>query len=391
MLVRTARVNGLLGTDLTGADVERLLTPIGFEVAVGSPGRAGAGDQAGGDAVELDVTVPSCRPDTSTEVDVIEEVARHHGYSNIPRSMPPSVRAGALSPRQLDRRLVRQVMVGLGLDEAMPLPFLAPDDLVRAGLDEGGIGLTNPLAAEESVLRTSLRPGLLRSVAYNESHRTQGVGLFEIGKVFGRPEVGQQLPDEREVLAAALAGCDARAAVESWHTLAGALGVQGVDLRQGTLAGMHPVRAAELVVDGAVLGVVGEIDPGVLEGLGIVERVAWLEVDLDQLLALPHGTAAYAPVSRYPSSDIDLAFVVPDAVPAAQVRDTIREAAGELLADLALFDVFRSDSLGAAARSLAFTLRLQADDRTLTDDEVGQVRTRVIDAVSTIEGTSLRA
>ena len=140
--------------------------------------------------------MPTFRPDTTTEIDVIEEIARHYGYSRIPQTMPPSVRAGSLSQHQRDRRTVRQAMVGLGLDEAMPLAFLAPDDLRAVGLDEAGITLTNPLAAEESVLRTSLRPGLLKSVAYNASHRNHGVGLFEIGKVFGRPPAGQQLPDD---------------------------------------------------------------------------------------------------------------------------------------------------------------------------------------------------
>ena len=378
--VRTARVNEILGTSLEGTEIERLLTPIGFDVAATGPVYGS----------EYDVTVPSFRPDTSIEIDVIEEVARHFGYSNIPKTIPSSVQAGALTPHQLDRRLVRQVMVGLGFDEAMPLAFLAPDDLAAAGLDHVGITLSNPLTAEESVLRTSLRPGLIKSIAYNESHRITGAGLFEIGKIFRHPLPDEPLPDEREVLGVVVAGADARVAVGVWQVLADALGVHGARLEQVPVEGLHPVRSAEILVGDELVGAVGEIDPTVLERFGITERVASLEVDLGRLLALPHGTQAYAPVSRYPSSDIDLAFVTDEAVPAAAVRSTIAGAAGDLLSSLRLFDVFRSESLPPGTRSLGFTLRLQALDRTLTDDDVAEVRTRVIDAVQSAHAATLR-
>ncbi len=156
--VRTARVNAILGTNLTASRIASLLTPIGFGVARSD------------DEVQQ-VAVPSFRPDTTTEIDVIEEVARHFGYANIPPTVPPSLRAGRLTPHQRDRRRVRDILVGLGYDEAMPLAFLAPDDLDRAGVAQPAIRLTNPLAAEESVLRPSLRPGLLKSIRYNQSHR----------------------------------------------------------------------------------------------------------------------------------------------------------------------------------------------------------------------------
>ncbi|MGZ4710457.1 MAG: phenylalanine--tRNA ligase subunit beta-related protein, partial [Acidimicrobiales bacterium] len=135
---------------------------------------------------------------------------------------------------------------------------------------------------------------------------------------------------------------------------------------------------------------VGEIDPGVLEDYGIGERVAWLEVELEPLHERSHPDRPYRRVSRYPSSDIDLAFVAPDTVPAGAIRDTIASSAGELLAGVRLFDVFRSDALAPGTRSLAFTLRLQATDRTLTDDDVAAVRTRVIDAVESTHGATLR-
>ena len=373
--VRTARVNAMLGTELSAARIRGLLTPIGFGVE-------------GTDDVQH-VTVPSFRPDTTTEIDVIEEVARHFGYANITPTVPPSLRAGRLTTRQLDRRRVRDILVGLGYDEAMPLAFLAPDDLDRAGVAQPSIRLTNPLAAEESVLRPSLRPGLLKSIRYNQSHRQRDVALFEIGKAFGLP-TGPGLPDEREVLAVVRSDADATAAVEAWTVLRDSLAIRGVSLVQGPVDGLHPGRSARLVADQVVVGALGEIDPAVLDALGIVGRVAWLEVDLDTLLDLPHGVEAYAPVSRYPSSDIDLAFVVDEDVAAGAIRDTIVEAGAPLVRDVRLFDVFRSDALGPNRRSLAFALRLQADDRTLTDDEVAEVRAAVITAVAGAHHGELR-
>ncbi len=281
-------------------------------------------------------------------------------------------------------------MVGLGLDEAMPMAFLAPDDLDAAGVGQPAITLTNPLAAEESVLRPSLRPGLLKSVRYNQSHRIPDAGLFEIGKIFRPPRPGDDLPDEREVLAVVRSDRDALAAVDVWSVLVDALRVDGLTLDQSPVPGLHPGRSARILAGDAEIGALGEIDPSVLDAVGVTGRTAWLEVDLDALLALPHGTQVYVPPSRYPSSDIDLAFEVPDDVPAAAVRATIAEAAGPLLASSRLFDVFRSEALAAGTRSLAFSLRLQADDHTLTDDEVGQLRARVIEAVETAHAATLR-
>ena len=153
---------------------------------------------------------------------------------------------------------------------------------------------------------------------------------------------------------------------------------------------MHPTRTARIDVDGVPVGYVGEVDPGVLDAFGVGERVGWLEVDLEVLLGLPHGGRPYRPVSRYPSSDIDLAFEVDEATPAADVEAHLREAAGDLLADLTLFDVFRGAPVVDGRRSLAFTLRFQSDDRTLTDGEVAEVRQRCIDAVQGTLPATLR-
>jgi phenylalanyl-tRNA synthetase beta chain len=381
--VRTARVNRHLGTDLTDDDIAALLRPIGFTVDGAGAGLA-------------DVVVPSFRPDTRTETDIIEEVARHHGYSRIPRTVPPAVRTGRLSDRQAERRFVRQVLVGLGFDEALPLPFLAPSDVERAGLPDAVVTVTNPLDADESVLRPSLRPGLLKAVAYNASHRLPGVRLFEIGKVFGRPRPGEQLPDEREVVAAVVAGADAGAAVESWQVLAGSLGIERPELLQDPAAavpGLHPTRSARILAGGQPIGTLGEVDEGVLRAFGIAERVAVVELDLDALAAVPHGPGVYRPISRFPSSDVDLAFEVDESVPAAAIEATVVEAGAPLLAGVRLFDVYRGGGEGsgpAVGRSLAYRLRFQAPDRTLTDADVAAARRRVIDAVTAAHPATLR-
>ncbi|MCU1351241.1 MAG: pheT, partial [Acidimicrobiales bacterium] len=178
--VRTARVNALLGTDLSRDRITELLDPIGFaSMPVGD---------------DLDVTVPSWRYDSDAEIDVVEEVARHHGYRNIANRELTEPRVGRLTDRQKERRSVRRLLTGLGLAECLPLPFLAPGQLARCGLDPQGIELVNPLVAEESVLRTSLLPGLVAAAAHNATRRQTGVGLWEIGRVFLPPPAGQVLP-----------------------------------------------------------------------------------------------------------------------------------------------------------------------------------------------------
>jgi phenylalanyl-tRNA synthetase beta chain len=377
--VRPERVNAVLGSELTVEAMTGHLEGIGFQL----DGVSAA------DGV-LAVTAPSFRPDVSIEIDVIEEIARHHGYDHIERTVPGGVRFGALNAHQAARRQVRAELVGLGLSEAMPLPFLGDDDLDRAGLDAAGIGLSNPLDADASVLRTSLRPGLLKAIALNERHRQPGVRLFEVGRVFPPPPDGQQLPDEREQVAVILADEEAPAAVELVHGIVDLMHRPPVELRAATPDGLHPGRAAEIFVAGERIGLVGEVDPAVLEAYDVDERAAWLELDLMALVAIPAEDHLYRTVSRHPSSDIDLAFVVAEDVPAGDVEATIAEAAGSLLCDVALFDVYRGDNLGEGRRSLAFRLRFQAPDHTLTDEEVGERRQAVIAAVASEHGGELR-
>ena len=373
ILVRPERVSALLGTEFLAARVRGLIEPIGFVT-----------EEHGSDLL---VTVPSWRPDCALEIDIVEEVARHHGYALLGKTVPKSTLPGGLSPVQQRRRRLRDVLLGLGVSEAMPHPFLAADDLEKAGLPAAAVRLTNPLVVGDDVLRSSLRPCLLKALAFNESHRRAGVALFEVGHVY--PPSADVLPAEYEALAVVLAGAHAPDAVAIWRELATAMG-WGARLDQGTVPhGLHPARSATLSLGNTAIGAVGEVHPDVTDAYEIDERVAVLELNLTVLLGAEPKVPQWKPTSRFPSSDLDLAFVVPNTVPAEKVEKAIRQAAGAILVDLTLFDVYRGPAVGDDGRSLAYRLRLQALDRTLTDADVAAVRVKAEAATSKM-GATLR-
>jgi phenylalanyl-tRNA synthetase beta chain len=393
--LRTARVNEVLGTELDTATIRGHLEPIGFAVPDGV--------SADGHGGVVDYVVPTYRPDCEREIDLIEEVARHHGYNNIARTLPRTKEpSGGLTAVQRGRRTVRDALLGTGLSEAYTFSLVSPADLAAAGLPPEGIELENPLRAEESLLRTAVLPGLLKAAAFNAGHGLPDVGLFEIGHIFLPPPEGQTLPDEREHLAVVLAGTvfrlphepnrpvDGHDVVGRLETVAEALALADWSLEPGDSAGFAPGRAAVMVVDGAPVGAVGEIAPAVRATMGLTGPVAALEVNLSRLLGARRTERRSVTPSRYPASNIDLAFVVDESVPAGAARRTLARAAGDLLEDIRLFDVFRSEALGPNKKSIAFGLRFRARDRTLTDEEVGGLRQRLIDAMAKDHGASLR-
>ncbi|MFT5267592.1 MAG: phenylalanyl-tRNA synthetase beta chain [Acidimicrobiales bacterium] len=376
--VRIAKVNGLLGTDLDAQTMSDHLDSIGFHVD---------GDRG---AENLAVTIPTWRWDTETETDIAEEVGRMFGFDNIERTIPRSEIIGHLTDYQKARRSVRSALVGAGCDEIQPMPFLGPGDLAKAGMPEDGVTLANPLVQEESILRTSLMPGHLKAIAYNQSHRSGPVRFFEIGHIFMPPTDNPLLPDEREYLAVCASNSEAPIAVELLGLLDGTLALPNVQLRPSTPAGMHPTRSADVVIAGKVRGHVGEVDPDVCKAFNIDGRVAWLELDLEAVLNGPFGNRKYSPVSKYPSSDIDLAFEVPDSITAANIAGAMRKGGGKQLASVELFDTYRGIGVADGARSLAFRLRFQATDRTMTDDEIGELRAGCINAAQKQKGVTLR-
>jgi phenylalanyl-tRNA synthetase beta chain len=388
--VRTTKVNAVLGTELRDTDVLDALRPLGIDVE-------GSGD-------DIVAFAPTFRPDLEREADVIEEVARRVGFDRIGRTVPrPREQVGGLSRAQRERRAVADALLGAGFSEAITVPLVAPLDLERAGAPvDRVVEAANPLRAEESVLRTRILPGLLRAVARNRVHGIGDVALFETGHVFLAPTDGAVLPEEPLHVALVAAGTrhrrpieDDRAvdpydATDGLREVFDALELADARFEGAVHEGFHPARAATVVVDGAAVGVVGEVSDPVLEALELAAPVVAAEVDLDALLRASRRDRAFRMPSPYPPSSIDLAFVVGERVEAEAVAATLRSATGELLEDLRLFDVFRADALGTGRRSLAFALRFRAPDRTLTDVEVAEVRARAIAAVEGAHGAELR-
>lgn len=377
--LRIARVNKLLNIDLDAGAIASYLDPIGFSVR---------GTSAGEESV-LSVEIPTWRPDCTAEIDLIEEVGRHHGYEKSGSRVPRPAQAGELTPTQQGRRLVRRAFMAETFNEAMPLPFLAPGDLERAGLAEEAISLANPLVKEESMLRTSLLPGLLSSIAYNQSRQVTNARLFELGTVYLPTD--DELPIEEEWVAGIVADADAAVAVETLHRVAAALGLSGLKIVNKALPGLHPTRSAEIQFRGRPLGEVGEVDPAVLERFDVSGRAAWLQLRVPPMIQAMSTPAKFKAISKYPSSDLDLAFLVPDDVAATDVIVSMKKAAGALLESAELFDVFRGDSLDDGVRSLAYRLRLRSVDATLTEAEVIETRLKIISAVQKHHNAPLRS
>ena len=390
--VRTARLNALLGTELSRDEIAGFLAPIGF------------GARAQGE--DLAVTVPSFRPDTVREVDVIEEVARHLGYEKIAHTARRSPYVGRLSARQSARRSLERLLAARGVDEAWTSSIVDPELVRRAGEAERAVELANPIVREESVLRTHLLPGLLAATRYNVAHGNGAIRLFEIGRVFLPPRPGEERPIEREQLGVLLAGAgdDAAAAVALWRAVVEGLRIEpaAFALDQGGLLdaapavalGCHPSRSALIVAatDAGAIGALGEVDPEVLAVFDLpARRVGWLALDVDALLALARRSGLARPVSRFPPADLDLAFELDEAVAAIELEGVLRAAAGELLESLRLIDVYRGPGLSPGTRSLAYRLRLRALGRTLTDAEVAELRSGCIAAAQQALPARLRA
>ena len=392
--VRTSRVNHVLGTSLDAEEVWDALAPLGIEI------------DDGGDGDTLIATAPTFRPDLEREIDLVEEVARRVGFDHIGRTVPKAVgQVGALTALQTrpprGRRRARRIRL-FRSDH----PLVGVSRRVRARRRARSIvwsARSNPLRAEESVLRTRVLPGLLQAVAFNRSHGVHDVALFEQGHVFLTPAADAgPLPEEPEHLAAALAGTvrrrpvegdrpvDVYDAVDALRAVVDALEIEELALEPADIAGYRPGRSARVLAGGAEVGAVGEVADAIVAALGLERPVVAFEVVLDALVAAPRRDRQFQAASRFPPSSIDLAFAVADTIPAGAIARTLHDAVGDLLEDVRPFDVFQSDALGAGRRSIAFALRFRAPDRTLTDSEIADLRQRAIDAVTAAHGAELR-
>ncbi|SFF32673.1 phenylalanine--tRNA ligase subunit beta [Blastococcus tunisiensis] len=406
-----ARPAQVAGVPYTAGQVVELLEAVGCVVD------ASAGPLA--------VTPPPWRPDLTDPADLVEEVVRLAGYDDVPSVLPTAPPGRGLTDVQRRRRSVGRTLAEAGYVEAPSYPFVGTPALDALGLAEDDerrqvVLVRNPLSEEEPALRTTLLPGLLATLHRNLSRGQRDVALFEHGAVFpgGRrtpaplPGVERRpddatlaallgaVPEQPWHVAVALAGNrEPRGwwgpgrpavwadAVQAARLVAAAAGVE-LTVRAGERAPWHPGRCAELLVGDTVVGQAGELHPRVCAALELPARTSVMELSLD---ALPEGAVPVGPpISAFPPVLLDLALVVGDEVPAADVGGALRRGAGELLESLRLFDVYTGAPVPAGSRSLAYALTLRAPDRTLTSEEATAVRDAAVAAAATATGAVLR-
>lgn len=380
--LRTGRAAQVLGAPMAPDLQSGYLRALGMDVVE----REGA----------FEVSVPTFRPDLTREIDLVEEVGRLAGFERLPATVPPG-RVGALGRDQRAERTVRTLLTGCGLSEAWTSSFMSDADLERLGVSDQGpvtkmVRLANPMSREETALRTSLLPGLLRAVAMNERQRSPGTALFEVARVY-EPS-GEVLPTEPLILGAVLSGARApagwSAAEQPWtffdakgivEALFAASGLDPAEFSAVQGPPFHPTRAAAVTFQGRTAGAVGEIHPQVLAQWGIERPVVAIEIALAAVLAAVPPKTEVEELSRFPSNYLDIAVVVDAAVTAAETEKVIRRSGGEELSSLRLFDVYEGDQVPDGKKSLAFALELRAPDRTLSDADAAAVRERIVAAL----------
>ncbi|MCI2246713.1 phenylalanine--tRNA ligase subunit beta [Xanthomonas sp. PPL568] len=376
--LRRARILRVLGIEIADADVQRILRALGMGVDASADG--------------WQVTAPSRRFDIAIEEDLIEELARIHGYDRLPTTLPGGATRIAMdSETQLDERSVRRQLLARDLLETINYAFVDAALLDQWGLHDGRVALANPLSAELAVMRPSLLPGLVAALGRNAARQAGRVRLFELGKVFAAAADAGAAPAETQRVAAAVCGdADALqwglpARKVDFHdlkgdleSLAAASGAR-LDYRPSTYPFAHPTRSADVYRDDVRIGWIGQLHPRLLQAMQIDVDVLAFELDLAPLAAraLPRA----AELSRFPSVRRDLAFVVPEAVSWAALARSVRAAVGPLLREVVLFDRYVGAGVEAGCKSLAMGLILQDNTRTLTDRDVEAV---VADAVAAL-------
>ena len=364
------------------------------------------------DNEHLTVTAPTNRPDLTREVDLIEEVCRLWGEGDIEPTLPAARNhAGGLTVEQKRIRLIGQTLRACGLSETSTYCFADPNDLVSLGITEEGRGIPvkiiNPLVADQSEMRRSMLPGLVRSVAYNLDHGVPNVALYEIGRVFFGHESKSQ-PDEPTYVCGVLAGkraddawnskfpdydfFDAKGAVEQLLSALRLTKVRFKVVDAQRYPWLQPGRAAEVLSQGEVLGWVGNIHPANLQKVGVDVPVVAFELSVEALLRLAVRELPYVDVPTLPGVTHDLAIVVDESVTYEQLVQRIGSAGGKLLADVRLFDVYRDPvRVGKGKKSMAFSLTYRAADRTLTSEEVEKAHEKLVNKVLRATGGEVRS
>ncbi|GAA5228877.1 phenylalanine--tRNA ligase subunit beta [Paeniglutamicibacter antarcticus] len=392
----------LIGIDYTEDQITWALGEIGAEVRKTETGYT--------------VTAPSWRPDLETKQDLTEEIARLVGYQLIPATLPTAPPGRGYSRVQSQRRRVIQALADSGLTEVLSYPFVTKVQNDTFGAAEAGevpaVKLNNPMSSEFGFMRTSILPGLLGIARRNHGRGFRDLALYEAGQVFlpgdtlgtaSVPPLGIKpseaeldalyngLPHQPTHIAAVLTGHDSPVAAD--HTprvfdwadaldtaklIGDVLGVEVV-VSQGEHQAFHPGRTAALALrNGTHVGYAGELHPKLLAELDLPERTVAMEINADELFEAAADIIVAKEISTFPMSTQDVALVVDADIVAADVLETLREGAGELLEDIALFDVYSGTGIEEGKKSLAFGLRFRASDRTLTADEASEARTAAV-------------
>lgn len=381
---RLARVSGI---EIADAEVERILGALGLEVT--------------GDPEGWQVTPPPRRFDLAIEEDLVEEVARIHGYDRIPARLPGgSTRLVEPTEARVAEADVRRQLAARDFLEAVNYAFVDAGLLDKWGMAEGRVPLANPLSAELGAMRTSLLPGLVDALARNAARQQPRVRLFELGKVF-RAGANGVAPVETLRVAAVACGDAAR---EQWgvgsravdfHDLKGdleslaALSAASLGFQPATHPWAHPGRSADVLRDGVPIGWIGQLHPRLQRALDLDPDTVAFELDLEALLRRPLARARG--LSKYPSVRRDLAFVLPETVTWSAVRNTVEAAAGPILRELRLFDRYQGKGVESGCKSLAMGLILQDESRTLTDHDVDEVVAGVTAALQRDHQARIRA
>lgn len=412
-----------VGVDYTVDEVAALLGSVGALAEVRS--------DTTGEVPTLRVTVPTWRPDLTSAVDLVEEVARAGGYQRIPSVEPQAPGGAGLTASQRARRRVSNLLAARGLTEVLTYPFTSQgraDDLLYPPDDERRtmVKLANPLGEDRPLMRSTLLSTLVDAVVRNTGRGFKDVAVFEAGLVTegGRPtdepgprfapghhpsavelnRVRGSVPAQPHHVAGIIAGhtvlpgvlgdgrrADAHDAIDLVHRIATVNG-QTVRVEAAARAPWHPGRCARFTLaDGSVFGWAGELHPKVCENLGLPPRAVAFEIDLDALLSQPDERDWAGALSTYPVSRQDVALVVDEALPAAALMDTLRSAAGEELESLEVFDVYTGDQVPEGRKSLALRMTFRAPDRTLTADEASRLREKATTAAASKHGAEVRS
>ncbi len=365
------RINALLGTNISKEDMVRYLSYLEIPVD---------GDQ---------ILVPSWRPDLNLMADIAEEVGRSYGYNEIPTTAFKTSTKGGYSPVMKLESKAGNLCRALGYSEIITYSFVSPSifDQIRLPADSSlrnTLRIQNPLGEDTSVMRTTALPSMLDILARNIAYHNKAAKLYEIAKIY-LPVEGQVLPKEPKILVLGAYGENVdffsiKGELESVFT-----GLRIQSARYSAVndnPSYHPGRCAKITIDGVDVGFIGQIHPLVAQNYDIDADVYCAEVNFDLLFDLQLPEATYVPLPKYPTVTRDLSVVCDETITVADVEDVIKSAAGKLLRKVNLFDIYRGKGIEDGKKSLAFSLELRADDRTLTDTDTEQVMEKIIKSLA---------